>query len=623
MSRFSKKHLLFLFLILFATIQLVLVLLSDTVYGYGGNDNTGHFQIARYSFKYPKLLLDLWGKPVFTALSAPFAQFGYSAAKIFNIIAAVLTLFISAKTAEKLFPKSSLFTVVFIAFAPVYFLLSTSFLTEILFSLILVAAVYLFVTNRFLFSAAVISFLPFIRSEGIVILPVFALAFILNRSYRSLPFLFSGSLFYSITGYFVFGDFLWFIHNQPYSLGESIYGSGSLFHFVKHSHSIFGIPLLILIVFGGIYWFISILKNFSLQNRNTILFILIAGSWIVYFTAHSFVWWRGTGGSLGLTRVIGGIIPLAALTGMKTFEFISGKLKEKISAYTIFSILALLQILLFFTQNSLFLNADPTEQIIKKAAAYIKIEKSEKKVFYFNPLLIHFLETDPYNISLCNQWIADRQQPSNSMEWGDLLVWDAHIGPNEGEVQLENLENDPYLKKVKAFYPLEKVVVLGGYDYSVQIYEKSEEKNDSIIVSDTYKQVRSFENYLDERVKEVDNFKVWELDSNQEYSPGITIRPDVLIRHDIIEAAVTLNYMALEPTGPDEVLLVFSVENNGQSLRYEKTDLISGGNNWEQIQLNIKMPANIPASSKISVYVWNKDLKHLLIEKLTVEMKSY
>ncbi len=625
MRRISLKHFYYFFFPAYILLQVILIVISESAYGYGGADNIAHYQISRFSFKYPELFLDLWGKPLYTALSAPFAQFGYDAAKMFNLLVAVFTLLISAKIARHLFSDkaSSFFTVVFIAFSPVYFLLAASCLTEVLFSFVLTAAVYLFIRKKYVIAALVVSFLPLVRSEGFVILPVFAVALILIRSYRSIPFLVSGLVFYSIIGYFVFGDILWLINKQPYSMGESIYGSGSLLHFIKHSPSIFGIPLLIVIFFGLLVWVTGTLKKFSLRGNNTILFILIAGSWLIYFAAHSYVWWKGTGGSLGLTRVIGGVIPLAALTGMKVYEYVLNTFKGKAVTYGFFSLLAILQVVFLFTRHNLHLKADPTEQLIKKSAEYIQVHEKGEKVYYFNPLLIHYLDLDPYDTSQCNWWVADKQQPSNTLEWGDLLVWDAHLGPNEGGVQLSDLEKDQYLEKIKAFYPIEKIIVLGGYDYSVQIFKKVKTKVDSAAVTDSYSKILSFEGNQDERVREVDGLNVWVLDGRQEFSPAITIYPDVIKQREVLDVKATLHFKAFESLTADEVLLVFSVENEGQNLRYEKMDLIAEDENWKQLQLQAKIPAGIPDSAKMVFYVWNKDKKNLLIEKLGVEMKSY
>lgn len=622
MKKISEKNLLYLFFSFYILLQLYFLFISESAYGYGGADNISHYQIARYAFQYPELFLDLWGKPVFTTLLAPFASIGYSTAKIFNLIVAVLTLLLSAKIGKKLYPGSSLFLVILIAFSPVYFQLAVSCLTEILFSFVVVSALYLFMQNRYTWSAVVLSFLPFVRSEGIVILPIFALALVLQRSYRSIFFLTAGTIFYSIIGYFIFGDILWTINKQPYSLGDSLYGSGSLFHFIKNSNFIFGIPLLIIIAAGTIYWAFDVVKKFSLRSRDTILFIIIAGSWVTFFAAHSYVWWKGTGGSLGLLRVIGGVLPLAAISGMKIFGFISEKTKNRNITFGLFTVFALAQIVLLFTQNKLLLKADQTEQLVKKSADFIRVNEEGKKVFYFNPLLIHYLNINPYDITKCNWWVADKQQPSNTLEWGDLLVWDAHFGPNEGGVQLEALENDPYLKKIKSFYPIEKIVVLGGYDYSIQVFEKTKDKKNVESASETIIKTLDFDQNNNDHIIEFDGAKAWKMDETQEYANAVVVHANELIQKDILNFELSVDYYGLEEMKTDEVLLVLSIENEGKHLRYERIDFITSNEEWKKGIIESRISATLPASAIISVYVWNKDRKKFLFKNLQLSITS-
>lgn len=622
MSKKIEEHLLYIFFVAFTFLQVFIMLFGKSEYGYGGADNIAHYQIAKYAFKYPELFLDLWGKPVYTALLAPFAQLGYKIANSFNILAAVVTMLLSVKITNRIFPGKALFSVVLIAFAPVYFFLSVSCLTEVLFSLFLLTAVYFVVEKRFDLSAIILSFLPFIRSEGVIILPVFAIAFLLQRSYRSILFLAVGSLFYSLIGYFVFGDFLWIITQQPYSMGESIYGSGELFHFVKKSNFIFGIPLLVLICFGLVYWTFELIKKRNFRSDNAILFITIVGSWILYFAAHSYVWWKGTGGSLGLTRVIGGVIPLAVLTGMKTADFLSSRIKKPSIVYGVFSFLTALQIVLLFTQNKIMSSTDTTEELIKKSADYICFNEEGKKVFYFNPMVIHFLDYDPYDTKQCNWGVGDKIQPSNSMNWGDILVWDAHFGANEGGIQLEVLENDRFLKKEKSFYPVEKVIVLGGYDYSVHIFKKAASKNYPALANEQFEKTLNFESYEQAQVHLIDDRKVWKLDASQEYSPSITVTPDVIKRYELLNIKASVNYKSLEYLDNDKVLLIISVDNKGKNLRYEKMALISSDYSWNEVEIEAKMPANIPETSTIKIYVWNKDKKNILIDHISLNIES-
>ena len=621
----SEKYLYYLFLPAYFILQLVLIFVSESAYGYGGADNIAHYQISRYSFKYPELFLDLWGKPVYTLLSAPFAQVGYEGAKIFNVVVAVFTFVLTAKIVRQLFPweLSPLIAVVFIAFSPVYFLLATSCLTEILFSFILIAAVYLFIRKRFIFAAIAISFLPLVRSEGFVLFPVIGVALLLSRSYRSLPFLFAGTVIYSFIGYLVFDDWLWLINKQPYTLEQSIYGSGSLHHFIKHSHSIFGIPLLVLIVFGLVVWFIRVIRRNSWRHPDTILFLLITGSWVAFFAAHSYVWWKGTGGSAGLTRVIGSVIPLAAITGLQFYALLMKKVRRTAIVNSLFGVLAILQVVLFFTRNNLDLQPEITERLMKETAEYIRKHENGKKVFYTNPLLVHLLGLDPFDFSQCYGWITDRQQPSNSLEWGDLLVWDAHFGPNEGRVPFENLEADPYLVKLKALYPLETRVVIGGYHYSVQVYKKVKDKEAESNVIDSLGRKLSFENSTGERVLQVDGFSVCVFDERYEFGPYISIKPDEVQRNEVIEISASLHYKALDRFMPDQVLLVFSVDHAGKNLHYRKIDLLANEGEWKHQRLFAGIPASIPESAEIGVYIWNKNKKKLLMENLSVEIKSY
>ena len=370
------------------------------------------------------------------------------------------------------------------------------------------------------------------------------------------------------------------------------------------------------------YWAYTFIKRKSLTDKDSVLFLLITGSWVVYFAAHSYVWWKGTGGSLGLIRVMGGIIPLAAFSGLKITALLEEKIKRKQIVNGIISILAFLQIILFFTQNKLLSEVDPTEQLVKKSAEYIRFNEEGRKIYYFNPLLIHLLQINPYDQQKCNWGISDKTQPSNGMNWGDILVWDAHFGPNEGGVQLENLEKDPFLNKVKSFYPVEKVTVLGGYNYSVQIYKKAVSKNDSVVISEQYEKVLSFEDYTQDQVRQEGDRKVWELDASQEYSPSIIVTPGMIKRYEFLDIKAAVNYKSLEDLDNDKVLLILCVDNNGENLRYEKMEMVSSDDAWKKIEIEAKMSANIPETSTIKIYVWNKDKKNILLDNISVNITS-
>jgi hypothetical protein len=614
-----KKHVFYITLTVIILIQFFLLLFNGD--SFVGADNLNHFLIARYSFKYPGLFLDLSGNPVYSTLLAPFTLLGYNTAKAFNLIVAILTLVLTAKLSNKLFKGSSNYVIILTAFSPVYFFLMITCFPEVLFSFFTVGAVYLFWKNKFYSSAILLSFIPFICFKGVLLFPVFAIAYLMKRNYWPIMFLGLGMVFYTLIGFFAFGDWLWIVHKFPSSVELRVFESGSLFHLIKNSSFIFGIPFLVLFLLGFIYWLSQIIRDFSLRNEKVVFFFLISGSWLVYFVANGYLLWTGDDRSLGFIHLFGAVIPLAALTAVKGIQFISEKIKDKRIFTGIILLFAITQVFLIFKLYDLPKKASPIAELINKSTKYIKQADFTGKVYCFDPEIIFQLGIDPYDRSKCNLGIKDITQPSNSMEWGDLLVWDANFGPKDGNVRLENIEKDPCLKKMESFCPPEKIKGMGGYDYSVQIYKKSV-RNDTTIISNNYTRVLSFENVVDTRVIEVDGYKAWKLDSSQDYSPTICLSPDVVKRYETLELEVTLDYKALQPLNKNEVLLVFSAENDGKSLHYECADLVFSGSDWKRLQLNIKIPANTQAS-KILAYIWNKDRKQMLMKSLIVNVKSY
>ncbi len=434
-----------------------------------------------------------------------------------------------------------------------------------------------------------------------------------------------GTVLFSLIGFFAFSDLLWILHRFPYSMGESVYGSGSLFHFVKSSPFIFGVPFLIFLILGLLYWLYQIFRNFSLKDENLILFIVIAGSWMGYFAAHSYVWWKGTGGSLGLTRVIGAVIPLAALTAVKGFEFISEKLKDKRISIGIISFLIVAQVFLLFRRNELPLKKDPIEKLIEASSDYLKQSPVTGKVYYFNPEFIFQLGIDPYNQSKSNWGIGDKMQPSNSMGEGDILIWDAHFGPNEGGVVLDNLMNDPHLQLIKSFLPIERIKVLGGFDYGIYLFKKVEQK----IVQEKKQLIErdlNFSNLDGNHLELVDGKKMLKMDAGMEFSPAIQVPVSEIQAKDYIEISALLNFTPQEQISADAVLLVFSVDVDHKSVSYNKLDLMtktSGELKSENIVFPLKLSANFPEGAVMNLYIWNKDRKRLLVSDLKLSINGY
>ena len=474
MNNSFEKNLPYYLLLAFLINFIILAFLSEG--SVGGADDISHFKFSRYAFKYPEFFLDPWGKPLFTMLMAPFAQFGFIGVKIFNILLGLGATLLTFLTAKKLNYKHPVLALFLLVFAPMYTVLMISGMTEILFSFILILGIYLFFKNRSIASAMVISLLPFVRTEGVVIFPLFLLAYLLNRQWRAIPFLLTGFLFFSIIGSFHYGDFFWVINTMPYK-GDAaaIYGSGELLYYVNKFKPIFG-PTLFFMILGGLLYIPIYFFSKGKEIRKPFLNEVLVGflPFFIYFAAHSYVWWKGQGNSVGEARVIGAVIPSAVLLALFGWTGLMRWLSlSKSYQILLIVILALLMVFSSFRIHKIPVELAATQQLLKKAAKWMKgSTHTDNKIYYFDPYCWFFLDMDPTDREKIVQWLPDIQHPENNILPGEIILWDAHYGPNEGRVPLERLKENSNFQLINVFRPDEPFQVLGGYDYEIYIFKR-------------------------------------------------------------------------------------------------------------------------------------------------------
>jgi Gpi18-like mannosyltransferase len=118
-----------------------------------------------------------------------------------------LSAFFVYRISAKLYTANAALSVLFFIAMPMVLLVAVSGLTEPLFGFVLVLSVWLFAEKKYLFSMLLLSFLPLVRSEGFVVIPVFILVLLLQKQWKYVPLLTVGGLVYSLAGYIVFDDF--------------------------------------------------------------------------------------------------------------------------------------------------------------------------------------------------------------------------------------------------------------------------------------------------------------------------------------------------------------------------------------------------------------------------------
>ena len=97
-------------------------------------DSIMHYLYSLYAFQYPHFFLHHWAKPMFVLLSSPFSQFGFIGIVVFNCICATLSALFTYYTAKNLRIENSWFVFVVMFFAPLYFKLIFSYLSQLFFT---------------------------------------------------------------------------------------------------------------------------------------------------------------------------------------------------------------------------------------------------------------------------------------------------------------------------------------------------------------------------------------------------------------------------------------------------------------------------------------------------------
>lgn len=161
-------------------------------------DGLAHFFISQHVWQNPQELLNHWGKPLFTLLSAPWAYFGFKTYIIFNVLVYAASTLMGYFIFERL-NINSLLVLLF----PIALLTSLDYtnnilggMTEVLFGFLVLLSGWFLIQKRWVWFALVISFMPFSRSEGQLLIPIAVLILVYFKQWKVLPFILSAFIIY-------------------------------------------------------------------------------------------------------------------------------------------------------------------------------------------------------------------------------------------------------------------------------------------------------------------------------------------------------------------------------------------------------------------------------------------
>ena len=439
-------------------------------------DGINHHLIARYSWVHPHLFLDHWGKPLYTLFSSPFAQLGHWGGAVFNAVCFVCTCWAADGMLRRFGTATRFLFPPTLIFVPVYSLQVFEGMTEVFFALLAVVALRAAMDQRPLLFAVLVSFLPFARPEYIAVWPFGLLWLLWQRQWRVLPWLLTGHVIYAVVGSLVLGDALWAFHRDPYVGAKDIYGSGPLAHFVVQLPEILGMPLLVaaLISFPAFVWCFVRVRSERSQLLTMSLLALVPA--LAVLAIHTLLWWTGSKGSLGLTRVLATAVPLLALFVVWTLALTIHSMVPRYSTRVIIAALLVLVYPAWALRTLAGVHSIPVmaneQQVFLTAAGkrMAELAKDAPQIHYLHPFLGFAAGIDPYQERVRNHF------PDSAMiqatEEGTLFVWDAHFGPNEGGVPLDRLLRDDRLRLLDMMVPAEHMKVLGARPFEVYFFER-------------------------------------------------------------------------------------------------------------------------------------------------------
>jgi len=430
-------------------------------------DSISHYVFARYAFSYPSLFLHHWAKPFFVLLAAPFAQLGFVGLKLFNLLMVVFGLYFTYQYCKEMKKERAWAVLIFMAFIPLLMKLTFSGLTEPLFAFCLIVSILLLKKEQWFFGALLVSFMPFVRSEGLIVLGVVGFYLLLQKQFRYLLVLGLGHVVYSVVGFFYYQDLFWVFNKIPYASLKA-YGNGNWYHFIESLYYVLGAPIYIFLCLGLLSMVIHLLKGVAIWRTRKADLILVYGMALAYVGAHSVFWYFGIFNSMGLNRVLIGIAPLLAIIALDGFNFLLGlslfrkdsshlgrqvrqiKIAKNVLAYGL-----LVYTLLFpFFPNpaALKLPADfqltPDQHLAKAVGEYVNENFPDDKYYYLHPYLHLTLNVDPFDESQYKKITIEDFTPALP---NPVYIWDDWFAPIDQQVTLDFLRNEKELREIKRF----------------------------------------------------------------------------------------------------------------------------------------------------------------------------
>ena len=599
----------------------IMLLLAVVANGTGDDgDGVYHYLFARYAFAHPSNFFHHWAKPLFVMVAAPFAQAGIVGVKILNVAFWGIQIYCTIKIAEHFDIKRTWLLPVFAIMAPMNVTHTLSGLTEPMFACWLSISTLLMLRRQYALAYILFSFLPFVRSEGLIILCPLLLYALWRRHFIYLPLFPLGHIVMAVAGEHVHGDYWWVFTKMTYRGLVSAYGSGPWNHFINNMPGVIGIALCLMLIAGLVYGLFKLISRgqwfrdgFARDEA-----WLLYGMFLSYFAAHTIFWWKGMFNSFGLMRVMLGIMPAILLICLRGWNMLSAgfaSIHRRAEPIMLALFLAGLAWSFFGRLNwdaDFGLTAMQRSLYKSSEAILQKFPDKSKNVYYLEayaaaiPLGLDVF--DEYHTRSAYRLYTGEPVPPNS-----IILYDDWFFGHEARTPLERLEKD------------ERLISAG-------VFEGSTERHESLLSRvfyvrpDTSTHSWQFEYAWDtlsetSKVVNIAGRTATRIDRSHPFSDafvaGLKSFPDNS------KLVITFDAYCEKPGTDISAVFVFNVEYEYQSYDWRsrtlKIDSLPAGT-WHSYRFVENLPAGKNNKDQIGACIWNESDLPVYIDHFKVEM---
>jgi hypothetical protein len=423
-----------------------------------------HFLMARTAWVDHFYFVDVWARPLFTAIFAPFALWGFTASRFFALAVSLAVAWQTYRLACDLGMQRPWLAILFLVGQPAVFVLFSNLFTELPFALVFVTALRCDFCSRRKLGMLIASFLPLARPEGVFLCLLWGFWILLRPDQKEtgLPIhrrlatrlpstliLGTGVLCWWLAALVITKDPLFILHNWPATWHQDMYARGTYFSYAQRAQKFIGLAFLLPFLLG-------LLGGFRSRH-----WALISSSFLLFFLLHSIFLKYGLFGEAGFPRYMASVSPAIALLTLEGWNrFFSIKILRPISAVSAVVVLAL-----SFVQGSQFLDSmiwGRDAIAINQMADWLKQrDRSIPGLIWSNghmcTALGRNMKNSPPAKDRENLLLLLQKAPP-----GTIVFWDSEIGPNWFGMTSDGIEQRGYQLLLKRRYNLEPVIYSAG-----------------------------------------------------------------------------------------------------------------------------------------------------------------